>query len=128
MAINQIHWRPRVSLGICISLCVSCSTLPHTAQGPDPLIARGSQFALIVCSDCHVVAPDQKFAPTINVSAPPFLEVANRPATTERSLQRFISTTHWDGQTIPITMPAPQLTRQEIIAVAHYIMSLRMQN
>jgi mono/diheme cytochrome c family protein len=112
-------------LALCLSLCVACSALPQAAKGPDPLITRGNQFALVVCSDCHVVAPDQPFSPTLKVSAPPFLEVANRPTTSERSLQRFIRSTHWDGQTIPMTMPAPQMTSQEIVAVSHYIMSLR---
>jgi cytochrome c1 len=100
--------------------------LPNAAHtGPDPLVARGHHFALIVCSDCHVVAPNQEFSPTINVSAPPFEEIANRRSSSERSLQRFISETHWDGQTIPIKMPTPGLTKQETIAVARYIMSLR---
>jgi mono/diheme cytochrome c family protein len=116
----QSIWR-----GLYIALC-GCSLLPSAANaGPDPLITRGKQMARIACSQCHVVAPDQEFSPTVNVSAPPFEEIANRQATSERSLQRFISKTHWDGQTIPMTMPAPGLTKQETIAVARYIMSLR---
>ena len=120
------RWCQRIMAGLYIALCGSCSTLPDAAHaGPDPLVARGNQFALIVCSDCHVVAPNQAFAPTTNVSAPPFEEIANRRTSSERSLQHFISKTHWDGQTIPIKMPALELTRQETIAVTRYIMSLR---
>lgn len=115
----------RICAGLCIALCGCSTTLNATKAGPDPLVASGKQFALIVCSQCHVVAPDQEFSPTMNVSAPPFEEIAKRHTTSERSLKRFISKTHWDGQTIPITMPAPGLTRQETISVARYIMSLR---
>lgn len=86
---------------------------------------RGHQFALIVCSDCHIVAPDQTFSPTFDVGAPPFPTIANRRTTHEHSLRHFIGRTHWDGEAYPMTMPAPQLTKEETIAVARYIMSLR---
>lgn len=86
---------------------------------------RGHQFALIRCSDCHVVAADQNFSPTMNVGAPAFVQIANHGHPTERSLEKFIRRTHWDGQTIPITMPALKLTRRETVDLARYIMSLR---
>lgn len=128
IATNRVmaHGYQRILLGLCVSLCVSCNTLPNAANAnPDALVVRGRQLALIVCSDCHVVAPDQQFSPTIDVSAPAFEEVANRHTRTQRSLEHFIGKTHWDGQTMPMTMPAPGLTGQETVAVARYIMSLR---
>jgi hypothetical protein len=56
--------------------------------------------------------------------APRFDQIANRPGTSEQSLQRFITTTHWDGETIPITMPRPELTKKQVLALSRYIMSL----
>jgi mono/diheme cytochrome c family protein len=114
-----------VSAALCVALCDCSMTLSGAKTGPDPLVASGQQTARIVCSQCHVVGPDQEFSPEIDVSAPAFEDIARRHTTSEQSLERFISKTHWDGQTIPITMPAPGLTRQEIISVARYIMSLR---
>jgi len=82
-------------------------------------------MARIVCSQCHVVSPDQDVPPSLNVSAPSFEAIANRRSTNEHYLRHFISVTHWDGRTMPMTMPAPGLTKQETAAVAAYIMSLR---
>jgi mono/diheme cytochrome c family protein len=103
-----------------------CSTLLYAGPpGPSPLLARGKQLARIECSQCHVVSPDQGFPPSLQVSAPSFEAIANYRGTSEHSLRHFISTTHWDGQTVPMTMPAPDLTKQETAAVVAYIMSLR---
>lgn len=128
MAANEasIYRWQSIWSALCIAFCTLWSPLPQAANArPDPLVASGKQFARIVCSQCHVVTPDQEFPPELNVSAPPFEEIANRHTTSEQALERFISKTHWDGETVPITMPTPELTRQQIIAVAHYIMSLR---
>jgi len=112
--------------GLCTALCGLCSVLPNLAHAaPDPLVERGKQFARIACSQCHIVGPEQDLSPALDVSAPAFEAIANRHDTSERSLQLFISKTHWDGQTMPMTMPAPGLTKQETLAVARYIMSLR---
>jgi len=125
MPTNQALMLQRICAGLCVVLCGCSTTLNAAKAGPDPLVASGKQTARIECSQCHFVAPDQESPPELNVSAPPFEEIANRHTSSERSLERFISKTHWDGQTIPITMPAPGLTRQETISVARYIMSLR---
>jgi mono/diheme cytochrome c family protein len=87
-------------------------------------LLTGKQLARIVCSDCHVVASDSESPPPLHDPAPRFDEIASRPGTTEKSLQQFITTTHWDGETIPITMPKPELTKQQVVALSRYIMSL----
>lgn len=91
----------------------------------DSLATYGKQTARIVCSRCHVVSSDQEFSPDLHEGAPSFDEIANRRGVSETSLRHFIATTHWDGQTIPMTMPAPDLSKHQTEAVAHYIMSLR---
>jgi hypothetical protein len=40
-------------------------------------------------------------------------------------LRKFITTTHWDERTIPITMPDPMLAGDQIPDVISYILSLR---
>jgi mono/diheme cytochrome c family protein len=91
----------------------------------DPVLARGGQIARQICSVCHVVAGDQKFPPLLRSREPSFREIANRPTTTQASIQKFITTTHWDEKTIPMTMPDPMLKPEEAVAVSRYILSLR---
>ena len=123
MANDPNPWYRTALLGLCAALCGACHALPAGQQAD--AVMRGHQFALIRCTDCHVVAPDQNFPPTMNVGAPGFVQIANRGHPSERSLEKFIRRTHWDGQTIPITMPAQRLTQQETSDVARYILSLR---
>jgi mono/diheme cytochrome c family protein len=91
----------------------------------DPLVLRGKQLARMACSGCHVVTSDSESPSLLQDPAPRFDEIASRPGTSERSLQQFITTTHWDGETSPITMPRPELTKQQIVALSRYIVSLR---
>lgn len=88
-------------------------------------VARGEHIARLVCSACHIVAKDQEFPPILDTPGPSFLDIANRPATTQRSLRHFITTTHWDMRALPMTMPNPMLTPEDTRAVASYIVSLR---
>jgi len=102
------------------------AALPAGGGTPhDPTLARGEHIARLVCSACHVVAKDQEFAPLLVKPAPSFYEIANRPETSAQSLEHFIKSTHWDLNTIPMTMPNPMLERDETSAVARYIVSLR---
>ena len=103
--------------------------LSHHAQAqtgvPKAELARGEHVARLICSTCHVVAKDQEFPPMINQPVPSFADIANRPGVSAESLQHFITTTHWDPDKIPMTMPNPMLTREQTRAVARYILSLR---
>lgn len=93
----------------------------------DPVIARGESIARQLCAACHVVAGHQKFPPLLHSQEPSFREVANRPGSSEESIRKFITTTHWDEKSIPMTMPDPMLTPEQAVAVSRYIMSLREQ-
>jgi len=86
---------------------------------------RGREIALGICSACHVVASGQQRAPILNPPATSLLEVANRPSTKPEDLRHFVATTHWDEKTVPVTMPNPALTNEQIADVVQYIMSLR---
>jgi mono/diheme cytochrome c family protein len=100
-----------------------CSLGLYAAVSADDL--SGKQLARIACSDCHVVGSDSESPPLLHAPAPRFDEIANRPGVSEKSLRQFITTTHWDGETIPITMPRLELTKQQAAALSRYIMSLR---
>jgi cytochrome c551/c552 len=102
--------------------CVIASAPLHAA-GASP-VARGEGVARNVCAACHVVARDQP-PPLLSQVATSFSEIANRPGVSEQSLRKFILTTHWDGKTVPVTMPNPMLTAEQARAVARYILSLR---
>ena len=92
---------------------------------PDTSVARGGDLARLVCSDCHVVAADQDFAPVLQPPAPSFLDIANRPGTTAKSLRQFILTTHWNMKSARVTMPNPKMRPEDAAVLAAYIMSLR---
>ena len=88
-------------------------------------VAAGRNIALQVCWACHVVAPDQEFPPMLNQHTPSFDEIANNPNTSAKSLREFITRTHWNEQTIPMTMPNPMLVDEQTAHVISYILSLR---
>lgn len=117
-----IGWRQRIRVGVSLALSGLWSGV-LCAGSADPQVVLGRQLARIECSQCHVV--DQDLPPSLQVSAPAFEAIANRRSASAKDLLHFITTTHWDGQTMPMTMPAPQLTRQEATAIVAYIMSLR---
>jgi len=108
------------------ALATLCACGRAQAQKPpDPSVARGGDLARLVCSDCHAVAADQDFPPVLQPPAPSFLDIANRPGTTAKSLRQFILTTHWNMKSARVTMPNPRMRPEDAAALAAYIMSLR---
>jgi mono/diheme cytochrome c family protein len=87
--------------------------------------SAGRSIALDICSPCHVVAPDQADEPVLNQKTPTFQEIADDPKTSAASLRRFTTTTHWDGKSVPVSMPSPMLMGRQADDVAAYILSLR---
>lgn len=108
------------------AVCALCTPRTSAAGVPaTPELARGEHIARLVCSACHVVATDQEFPPLLKEATPAFAEIANRPGVTAESLQRFITTTHWDVDKLPMSMPNPMLTQPQARAISRYILSLR---
>ncbi|HVN46138.1 MAG TPA: c-type cytochrome [Steroidobacteraceae bacterium] len=103
----------------------SLAALAEPGISSSPQVARGEHLARLVCSACHVVAKDQEYPPQLTLPTPSFVEIANRPGVNTRSLQHFITNTHWDGEKIPMSMPNPGLNQNDVQAVSEYIMSLR---
>jgi mono/diheme cytochrome c family protein len=93
----------------------------------EELVSKGHQFAVLVCSACHVVATDQRSPPILSTPGPTFDAIANKPETTEASLRTFLLTTH--GTVVnPPGMPNPQLVDYQMNEVIAYILSLRRNN
>jgi cytochrome c553 len=91
----------------------------------NPGVARGEQLAQKLCAPCHVVAPNQEFTPILQTPTPSFEEIAKRPSITQSSIIDFLKSTHWDGKTIPLTMPDPMLMADQRVDLARYILSMR---
>ena len=91
--------------------------LPTSAAGKaSPEQGRG--LALLICSACHVVSPDQPFPPTLKPPAPDFAAIAEQSTTDEQSLHEFLRTPH--GR-----MPDAMLADYQINALIAYILSLK---
>lgn len=108
---------------VCVALSTAVS-VPSSAAQPAAAVARGESVARDVCSACHLATSDQQ-PRRLPGDAPSFTEIANRPATSLKSLRKFIATTHWDMKSMPPSMPNPMLTDSQVSDVSHYIMSLR---
>jgi hypothetical protein len=82
----------------------------------------GHDLAVHLCTSCHLVEPGQA-NPGDHVGGPSFQSVA-RPDVTEKSLRRHLRTTHSNAM-IPLAMPNPQLTEDELVKIIDYLISLR---
>jgi mono/diheme cytochrome c family protein len=82
---------------------------------PDP--EQGKHLASQLCSNCHLVRPEQQQA---NVDVPSFREIANKDGQTAGAIMAHI--------VLPKhPMPVIPLTKSELADVAAYILSLRDQ-
>jgi hypothetical protein len=94
------------------------------ATGMADEIAEGRHLAIMLCTTCHVVAPDQPYAPTLKPPAPSFQSIAQRAGTTVDSLRSFLTTTH-QGLDNQKGMPNPGLAEFQIKEISGYLLSLR---
>lgn len=92
--------RPHTAAGVVLALTTFAVPLTAAERSHEDQVTAGRDLALIVCSACHVVARDQPYPVSLTHPAPAFEAIANRPDTTAASLQRFLSGTHWDMQTL----------------------------
>jgi len=95
-------------LALALSVVVANSALAADA-------ANGERLAERWCSACHVVTSAQQQA---SADAPPFQEIAKRPAFSESGLTTFLLDPH-------AKMPNMNLTRTEAGDIAAYIARLR---
>ena len=85
----------------------------------------GHDLAQRLCTSCHLIEPGQANPPG-HIGGPAFQTVANRPDTSERSLRKHLRTTHTNSM-IPLAMPNPQLSEDELNKIISYVTSLRQR-
>jgi mono/diheme cytochrome c family protein len=86
--------------------------------------SKGRHLAIMLCTGCHVVAPEQPYAPTLSPPAASFQSIAQRSGTTVESLRSFLTTTH-QGLDNQNGMPDPMLADFQIKQIIAYLLSLR---
>jgi mono/diheme cytochrome c family protein len=96
---------------VALALGPGLLTCPAFAAAP----FNGERLAERWCAACHVVTVDQRQA---NADAPPFAEIAKRPAFSESGLTTFLLDPH-------AKMPNMNLSRIEAADIAAYIARLR---
>jgi mono/diheme cytochrome c family protein len=106
-------------------LLLVASTGAAAAATAAPPAATGHTLAESVCASCHVVEDGQGQPPILDPPAPSFMEIANRQGVKAAALRRFVSRTHWDEKTLPISMPNPELMPDQVRAVVDYLLSLK---
>jgi len=105
-----------------LSLCAVLAQYAEAGVPSTSELARGENIAQHMCAACHVVARDKDYSAK---PGPDFADIANRPGVSATSLRHFITTTHWDVDKLPMSMPNSMLSQDDIRAVSSYILSLR---
>lgn len=107
-------------------LAVAACLVPVRAQQTTNRdeVQKGHQLAAIICSNCHVVGPDQTTEPILRPPAPSFESIARRSDSSSETIRSFLATTHRDINN-PAGMPNPELPDFELSQVTAYILSLR---
>ena len=83
----------------------------------------GHDLAQTMCTSCHLIEPGQKNPPQ-HVGGPAFQEIANTPQITPAKLREHLLTTHTNSM-IPLSMPNPNLSQDELNKIVDYIVSLK---
>ena len=86
-------------------------------------VQKGHFLATMICSICHVAAPDQPHEPIMRPPAPSFASIARKKAFDAESLTHFIKTTH-RGLYNPQGMPNPDLMDYQIKQIVAYFLTL----
>jgi mono/diheme cytochrome c family protein len=94
------------------------------AVDTDDDVTRGHHLAIMLCADCHVVASDQPYPPTLDPPAQSFRSIAQRPATTFDSVCSFLMSASPQPHGVK-GMQNPMLAEFQIKAIATYLLSLR---
>jgi mono/diheme cytochrome c family protein len=89
-------------------------------------VKKGHDLAVMVCANCHVAAPDQRFEPILKPPASSFQAIAQRKTTTVESVEAFLTSTH-KGLDNPKGMPNPLLLDSQVKDVAAYLLSLKQK-
>ena len=81
-----------------------------------PSADNGLRLSHLLCSSCHIVDKNQQ--EPVPADVPSFFEIANLPDRTEETLVNYILVPH-------PKMPNVSLTRDELIDIVTYILTLK---
>lgn len=119
----------RLAAAMAVAASMAWSAPPSEAQTKLAAgdVEAGRHFALLACTGCHQVTPDQPFKPIRDglPHPPDFKDIANRSDVTAAFLQHHLETLPAIPQ--DAHMPNPMLSSQEIRDVVAFIISLRYQ-
>jgi mono/diheme cytochrome c family protein len=101
----------------------ACSAWGQAVSTTDD-VRKGKHLAFLLCTACHIVAPDQPYEPTLDPPAPSFESIAGRRDVNVESLKHFLVATH-QGLDNPKGMPNPGLADFQAKAIVAYLLSLR---
>lgn len=111
------------STWLVVFLMAVCSARAQERDTADD-VRKGHELAAMLCSNCHVAAPDQLSMPILNPPAASFASIAQRKDLNAESLEKFVATTH-RGLDNPKGMPNPYLVDYQVKQVVAYLLSLR---
>lgn len=123
---GQMQMKKFMILAVMIAASVAAAAGTHAQTKPgEGDAAAGRRLALLACTGCHVVAPDQPFNPqwTGTPRPPDFKEIANRPDVTAASLQHHLAALPAVPQRPGMANPA--LGDAQLRDVVAFIISLR---
>ena len=107
-----------------ILACAVAVSTSYSEPSHNPDSVNGHKLALLICSACHIAAPDQNKPPILRTPAVSFQSLAEKEGTSYEGIRNFILTTHQDISH-PKDMPNPMLTDDEASDISAYIVSLR---
>ncbi len=113
----------RNSAAIFLTLAGVCVATGAWADSNQVASGMGHELARHICSSCHLVDPGQVNPPD-HVGGPTFQSVADRSDVTVQSLRRHLRNTHTNAM-VPLAMPNPGLTEDELVKIISYIISLK---
>jgi len=106
-----------------ISLALSGISLSAHAVSDRLSSGIGHDLAQMMCTSCHLIEPGRTNPPD-HVGGPTFQEIANRRSITAAKLREHLLTTHTNAM-IPLSMPNPKLSQDELSKIIDYILSLK---
>lgn len=107
-----------------VAACSSLGSARGQQAASDDIILKGHYLAVLMCSTCHVIGPDQSIEPVLQPPAPSFKSLAKRSTTSSDTLRAFLTTTHRNISD-PMGMPNPELLDFQTRQVVAYVLSLR---
>lgn len=111
---------------VAISACSALGSA-RAQQAASDDIRNGHYLAVLMCSTCHVIGPDQSIEPVLRPPAPSFESLAQRNTTNAEQIRSFLATTH-RGISNPAGMPNPELTDFQMKQVEAYLLGLPKQS